>query len=81
MDWRFVKGYGFLSFAKNMDKSNGKNTSKSMSGKCRNFLIMPSNQLRIHLKLLQKEQFKKKAEATGELIGNKIANEAGIQHF
>ena len=70
-----------MSFAKNMDKNNGKNTSKSMSEKCRNFLIMPSNQLRIHLKLLQKEQFKKKAEATGELIGNKIANEAGIQHF
>ena len=81
MDGRFVKGDGFLSFAKNMDKNNGKNTSESISGISRNFLIMPSNQLRIHLKLLQKEQFKKKAEATGELIGNKIANEAGIQHF
>ena len=29
----FVKGYGFLSFAKNMDKNNGKNISKSLSGK------------------------------------------------
>ena len=28
----------------------------------------------MHLKLLQKEQFKKQAEATGDLIGNKIAN-------
>ena len=29
----------------------------------------------MHLKLLQKEQFKKKtAEATGDLIGNKIAD-------
>ena len=26
-----------------------------------------------HLKLLHKEQFKKKAEAAGDLIGNKIA--------
>ena len=29
----FVKGYGFLSFAKNMDKKIGKNTSKNLSGK------------------------------------------------
>ena len=28
----------------------------------------------MHLKLLQKEQFKKKAEVTGDLIGNKIAD-------
>ena len=29
----FVKGYGFLSFAKNMGKNIGKNISKSLSGK------------------------------------------------
>ena len=29
----FVKGYESLSFAKNMDKNNGKNISKSLSGK------------------------------------------------
>ena len=28
----------------------------------------------MHLRLLQKEQFKKKAEVTGDLIGNKIAD-------
>ena len=28
-----VKSYGFLSFAKNMGKSNGKNISKNLSGK------------------------------------------------
>ena len=28
----------------------------------------------MHLKLLQKEQLKKTAEATGDLIGNKIAD-------
>ena len=28
----------------------------------------------IHLKLLQKESFKKTAEATSDLIGNEIAN-------
>ena len=29
----FVKGYGFLSFAKSMAKNIGKNVSKSLSGK------------------------------------------------
>ena len=29
----FVKGYGFLSFAKNMGKHVGKNKSKNLSGK------------------------------------------------
>ena len=29
----FVKGYGFLSFTKNMGKSIGKNKSKNLSGK------------------------------------------------
>ena len=32
---------------------------------------MLNNLLQIHLKLLQKEQFKKPAELTGALIGNK----------
>ena len=32
-DWTFVKGYEFLSFAKNMAKSIGKNLSKSLCGK------------------------------------------------
>ena len=31
--WIFVKGYGFLSFAKNLDKNIGKNISKKLSGK------------------------------------------------
>ena len=33
-DRMFVKGYGFLSFAKNMGKSIGKNISKNLGGKC-----------------------------------------------
>ena len=32
-DQIFVKRYGFLFFTKNMDKSIGKNISKSLSGK------------------------------------------------
>ena len=42
--------------------------------KVKNFLIMLKNLLQMHLKLLQKEQFKKTAEATGDLVRNKIAN-------
>ena len=39
-DWIFVKGYGFLSFAKNI----GKSISKKLSCKSRqNFLIMVKN--------------------------------------
>ena len=32
-DWIFVKGYGFLSVAKNMNKNIGKNISKKLSSK------------------------------------------------
>ena len=32
-DQIFVKGYGFLSFAKNMGKNIGKNLSKNLSSK------------------------------------------------
>ena len=35
---------------------------------------MLNNLLQIHLKLLQKKQFKKKTEATGDFIGNEIAD-------
>ena len=51
----FVKGYEFLSFAKNM----GKNISKNLSSKySKKFLDYPK-EIQMHLKLLQKEQFKK----------------------
>ena len=32
--WIFVKGYGFLPFAKNMGKNTGKNISENLSSKC-----------------------------------------------
>ena len=40
----------------------------------RNFLIMLNNLQQMHLKLLQKRVIQKKAEATGYLFDNKIAN-------
>ena len=61
----FVKGYGFLSFAKNMGKIIGHNLSKNLYknlkktvNTARNFLIIRNNLLQMHLKLLQKDQFK-----------------------
>ena len=46
----FVKGYGFLSFAKNI----GKNITKNSSGKYSQKL----DQQQMHSKLVQKEWFK-----------------------
>ena len=33
-DWIVVKGYGFLSFFKNIGKNIGKNRSKNVSARC-----------------------------------------------
>ena len=56
-----VKGYGYLSFIRNMGKNIGKKISKNLKGvnTVRNFLIIFKNVLQMHLKLLQIEQFKK----------------------
>ena len=71
----FVKGYGFLSFAKNVGRSVGKNISKILSGKyCQRRLDNAKNLLQMYLKLLQNEQFKKKTEETCDLICNTIAD-------
>ena len=56
---RALKGYGFLSFAKNMGRNIDKNISKNLSSTYRqNLLIILKNLLQMHLKPLQKEQFK-----------------------
>ena len=66
----FVKGYGFLSFAKNI----GKSISKKLSCKSRqNFLIMVKNLQRC-VKTAAKWAIQKIAEATDDMISNKVAN-------
>ena len=62
-DWIFVKGYGFLSFAKNI----GWNLSSKYSQKLLDHVADA-------LKTSSKRVIQKIAEATGDLIGNKIAN-------
>ena len=56
----FVNDYGFLSFAKNMDKNICKYISKILCGKhSQSFLTMLNNLPQMSLKLLQIEHFKK----------------------
>ena len=71
----FIKGYGFLSFAKNMVKIIGKNISKNQTSKyCQNFLDHAKKYTRGALKTSSKRFVQKTAKAAGDLIGNKIAN-------
>ena len=63
----YVKGYGFLSFAKNMRKSlNNKYGQKS--------LHRAKKSTTDAIKTAPKRAIQKTAEATGDLIGNKIAD-------
>ena len=62
----YVKGYGFLYFAKNM--------GKNLSIKSRQKLLESKRKSAIDgLKLLQKEHSKERMEATEDLVGNETA--------
>ena len=63
----YVKGYGFLSFAKNSGKIYAINIVK-------NFLIVLKKSATDAIKTDSKRAIQKTAEATGDLIGNKIAD-------
>ena len=56
---RYVKGYGFMSFARSFNEKY----AKSLMGASKTFA-----------KTAGKEIFKETAKATGDLIGNKIAD-------
>ena len=63
----YVKGYEFLSFAKNM--------GKSLSNKYGQKLLDNAKKSTTDvIKTASKRAIQKKAEATGDLIGNKIAH-------
>ena len=63
----YVKGYGFLSFAKNM----GKSLSNEYGQKRLDSANKPTLDA---IKTASKRAVQKTAEATGNLIGNKIAD-------
>ena len=63
---RYVKGYGFMSFARNFNDKYGqslRNASKTFA------------------KTAGKEILKETAKATGDLIGNKIADKITHNHI
>ena len=63
----YVKGYGFLSFAKNI--------GKSLSNKCGQKLLDRAKKSTTDaIKTASKRAIQKTAETTGDLIGNKIAD-------
>ena len=66
-DKRYVKGYGFFSFPKNI----GKNISNKCSQKLVDSAKKPATDA---MKTASKRAIHKTAEATGDLIGNKIAD-------
>ena len=75
----FIKGYGFLSFAKNRGKNIGKNISKKLSGKYSQKLLAHAKQsARNAFKTASKKSIQKAAEATGDLIGYEIANKITV---
>ena len=63
----YVKGYGFLSFAKNI--------GKNLSNKCNQKLLDSAKKSTADaIKTASKRAIQKTAEATGDLIGNKIVD-------
>ena len=78
IDRIFAKGYGFYSFTKNMVKSMGKimgkNISRILSGKYSKKSLDHAKQfVSDAFKTASKRAIQKAAEATGDVIHNKIA--------
>ena len=71
---RYVKGYGFLSFARNIGTQAAK-VAKNMSNKYSQKLVDAAKKSATDaIKTASKRAIQKTAEATGDLIGNKIAD-------
>ena len=75
IDLIFVKGYGFFVFAKNMRKNIVKNITNHLSSKCNQKRLNHTKQSATDaIKTTSKWATQKTAEATDDLIDNKIAN-------
>ena len=69
----FIKGYGFLPFAKNLGRNICKNISKILSSKHSQELLDYAKQPATDaLKTTSRKAIQKKAEAAGDLIRNRI---------
>ena len=70
----FLKGEGFLSFTKNIGNSICQIISKGLKGKYSQTVLDHTKQTATDVfKTASKRAIQKTAEATGDLIGNKIA--------
>ena len=63
----YVKGYGFLSFAKNIGKSLSNKYGQKLLDSAKKFTTDA-------IKTASKREIQKTAEATGDLIGKKVAD-------
>ena len=71
---KHVKGYGFLSFARNIGTHAAK-AAKNMSNKYSQKLVDTAKKSATDaIKTASKRAIQKRAEATGDLVGNKIAD-------
>ena len=71
---RHVKGYGFLSFARNIG-THAAEVAKSISNKYSQKLVETAKKSATDaIKTVSKRAIQKIAEATGDLVGNKIAD-------
>ena len=68
----YVKGYGFLSFARNLG-TNATKVAKNLNNKYGQKLAEKS--VADALKIAGKRAIQQKAEASGDLVGNFIADE------
>ena len=74
----YVKGYGFLSFAKNIG-THATKVAKSMSNKYSQKLLDSAKKSTTDaIKTTSKRAIQKTAEGTGDLVGNKIADKITI---
>ena len=73
---RYVKGYGFLSFAKSFSNKYDKKFMNTAIKTCTNFNSKYGKKLtgKDFATIAGKKIVQKTAEATGDLIGNKIAD-------
>ena len=71
---RYVKGYGFLSFARNLGTHATKAAKNLNNIYGQKFADSAKKSATDALKIAGKRAIQKTAEATGDLIGNTIAN-------
>ena len=76
---RHVKGYGFLSFARNIG-THAAEVAKNMSDKYSQKLVDTAKKsVADAIKTASKRAIQKTAEATGDLTGNKIADKITVK--